>query len=80
MDEYATKKDLYQLEERLEARLDERMDIRFKEFRKELIEDFGAIIKDLMIHIDKRFDAIEARLDNHALRLDRLEGEVRFRG
>jgi uncharacterized protein involved in exopolysaccharide biosynthesis len=58
--EYATKADMKQLELKLDK----------------AVEDLAGIINRFAQHVDERFDIIESRLDNHALRLDKLEGQV----
>jgi hypothetical protein len=41
-------------------------------------ELLSELISDLMAHIDERFNRIEARLDNHAARLEILEQAPRI--
>lgn len=76
MSDYATKQDIRDLLKEFRVDLMDELNPRFDSIEKHLNETdelIATVVNDLGIHIDKRFDKLEKRLDNHAIRLDRLE-------
>ncbi len=42
-----------------------------------IMTEVSGLINKLLIHMDERFDALEHRQDNMAIRIDKLEGGLR---
>ena len=59
LNELATKRDLIELEERLDLKMDLKMDRKIDEMAKKIVDDITEVIADLMEHADERFRRLE---------------------